>query len=173
MLFAHRPIGLLAGAFAATLTIAAPLPASAPAVVRVAANEAIDQIVTGAIAPAPATPAKGVVDFATEKQVVFDQAWGTLNRNFYDPKFHGQDWAALRTRWQPYVAGARNGAELRRIMNLMIGQLDASHSGMGAPQGSLPTDRVGNLGLRFDRARYEAGDGLVVREVVTHHATSD
>lgn len=60
MLFAHRPIGLLAGAFAASLTIAAPLPASAPAVVRVAANEAIDQIITGAIAPTPATPAKGV-----------------------------------------------------------------------------------------------------------------
>jgi Tol biopolymer transport system component/C-terminal processing protease CtpA/Prc len=107
------------------------------------------------------------VDFAAEKQVVFDQAWGTLNRNFYDAKFHGQDWGALRMRWQPYVAGARNGTELRRIMNLLIGQLDASHSGMGAPPGSLPSDRVGNLGLRFDRARYEAGDGLVVREVVT------
>ena len=123
------------------------------------------------LAPRQAKPVKIAadmdVDFATEKQVVFDQAWGTLNRNFYDPKFHGQDWAALRARWQPYVAGARNGAELRRILNLLIGQLDASHSGMGAPPGLLPTDRVGNLGLRFDRARYEAGDGLVVREVVT------
>lgn len=109
------------------------------------------------------------VDFATEKQVVFDQAWGTLNRNFYDPAFHGQDWAALRTQWQPYVAGAQTGDELRRILNQLIGRLDASHTGMGRPQsgpGALPTGRMGNLGLRFDRARYDAGDGLVVREVI-------
>lgn len=106
------------------------------------------------------------VDFALEKQVVFDQTWSTLNRNFFDPKFNGQDWTALRARFQPYVAGARTGDELRRTLNLMIGELNASHSGMGAPRGSVPTDRIGDLGLRFDREAYEAGRGLIVREVV-------
>lgn len=109
------------------------------------------------------------VDFATEKQVVFDEAWGVLNRKFYDPRFNGRDWVALRARFQPYVAGARTSDELRRIVNLMIGELNASHSGMGRPRrgpGSLPIDRVGNLGLRFDRAAYESGRGLVVRDVV-------
>jgi tricorn protease len=106
------------------------------------------------------------VDFAREKQIVFDEAWSTLNRNFFDPKFNGQDWTALRARFQPYVAGARTGDELRRVINLMIGELNASHSGMGAPRGSAPTDRIGDLGLRFDREAYEAGRGLIVREVV-------
>jgi tricorn protease len=38
----------------------------------------------------------------------------------------------------------------------MIGELNASHSGMGAPRGSAPTDRIGDLGLRFDREAYES-----------------
>ncbi len=110
------------------------------------------------------------VDFAAEKQVVFDQAWSVLNRRFYDDKFNGADWAGLRAQYQPYVAGARTPDELRRILNLMIGELDASHLGMGRPQrgpGSLPRDRVGDLGLRFDRDAQESGRGLIVREVVT------
>ncbi len=110
------------------------------------------------------------VDFAVEKTVVFNQAWGILNRQFYDAKFNGQDWPALRAKYLPYVEGARTSDELRRIVNLMIGELNASHSGINRPQrgpGSLPSDRVGDLGLRFDRAAYEAGRGLVVSEVVT------
>ncbi len=105
------------------------------------------------------------VDFDAEKQVVFDEAWGTLNRRFYDPRFHGADWAALRTRFQPYVAGARTPDELRRVINLMIGELNASHSGIGRG-GPNPRSRVGELGLRFDRDAFEAGKGLVIREVI-------
>lgn len=107
--------------------------------------------------------------FDDEKQVVFDEAWSTLNRVFYDPKFHGQDWGALRTRFEPYAQGARTPDELRRVINLMIGELNASHSGINPPTegyGSRPPPRVGELGLRFDRAAYEAGKGLVVREVI-------
>ena len=110
-----------------------------------------------------------VVRFDTEKQVVFDQAWDTLNRLFYDPKFHGQDWDALRTRFEPFAQGAQTPDELRRVINLMIGELNASHSGINRPAegfGSQPAPRVGDLGLRFEREAYEAGHGLVVREVV-------
>src|SRR6185437_11670456 len=42
------------------------------------------------------------VDFDAEKQVVFDEAWSTLDRTYYDPNFHGQNWAALRTQTEPY-----------------------------------------------------------------------
>ena len=110
-----------------------------------------------------------VVRFEVEKQVVFDEAWSTLNRVFYDPKFHGQDWSALRTRFEPFAQGARTSDELRRVISLMIGELNASHSGIGRPTdgfGAAPAARVGDLGLRFERQAYEAGRGLVVREVI-------
>ena len=107
------------------------------------------------------------VDFDVEKTVVFEQAWGVLNRGFYDPKFHGANWEQLRQRWAPYIAGTRTGDELRRNINLMIGELNASHSGIGKQADpAVPVVRAANLGLRFDREAYEAGRGLVIREVI-------
>ncbi|MEG3175975.1 S41 family peptidase [Sphingomonas sp. RB3P16] len=110
------------------------------------------------------------VDFATEKQIVFDEAWSILDRKFFDAGFNGHDWKALRAHYQPFVSGARTPDEVRRIINVMIGELNASHSGIslagGAP-GAPRSGRVGDLGLRFDRAAYDAGRGLVVREVIT------
>ena len=106
--------------------------------------------------------------FDAEKMVVFDETWNTLNRRFFDPTFHGKDWAAIRDRFRPQAQGARTGDELRRIVNLMIGELDASHSGISkaADEGETRA-HIGDLGLRFDRAAFEGGRGLVIREVVT------
>ena len=113
------------------------------------------------------------VDFDQEKEVVYEEAWTTLNRRFFDKTFNGHDWRALHDRWQPYIAGAQTPDELRRDINLLIGELNSSHSGINRPMPPPggredPTvTRVGNLGLRFDREKYEAGQGLIVREVVT------
>ena len=110
------------------------------------------------------------VDFAAEKLVVFDQTWNTLNRRFFDANFNGKNWGAIRDRFRPQAEGARNGDELRRVINLMIGELDASHSGISKAPDAAETAaraRVGDLGLRFDRTAFEAGRGLMIREVVT------
>jgi tricorn protease len=116
---------------------------------------------------ATAIAASMEVDFAREKMVVFDEAWSTLNQSFFDPNFNGQDWPALRTRYQPYVAGSRTPDEMRRVINLMIGELNASHSGINRAPGGPGSDRVGDIGLRFEREPFEAGRGLVIREIVT------
>jgi len=109
------------------------------------------------------------IDFDVEKKVVFEEAWETLNRRFYDAKFNGHDWLKLHDEWAPYIAGVRTSDELRRDINLLIGELNSSHSGinrgMGPGNGPQPV-QVGNLGLRFDREAYEAGKGLIVREVI-------
>jgi tricorn protease len=109
------------------------------------------------------------IDFDVEKKVVFEEAWETLNRRFYDAKFNGKNWLKLHDEWAPYIAGVRTSDELRRDINLLIGELNSSHSGinrgMGPGNGPQPVP-VGSLGLRFDREAYEAGKGLVVREVI-------
>lgn len=115
------------------------------------------------VKPIPVT-ATFLVDFNQDKQVAFDEAWETLNRFFYDPRFHGRDWAALYTTFEPYIEGSRTPDEMRRDINLMIGELDSSHSGINHP--SEPSVRTGRLGLRFVREDYESGKGLVVREVI-------
>ncbi len=109
------------------------------------------------------------VDFDVEKKVVFEEAWETLNRRFYDADFNGHNWLKLHDEWAPYIAGVRTPDELRRDINLLIGELNSSHSGInrgGGPESGPRPVQVGNLGLRFDREAYEAGKGLIVREVI-------
>ncbi len=118
----------------------------------------------GASAKPIAVSATFDVDFATEKNAAFEEAWHDLDRYFYDPAFHGKNWDAIRDEWAPYIAGSQTPDEMRRDINLMIGELDSSHSGIFGP--GMPAQHVGRLGLRFDRAAYESGKGLVVREVV-------
>ena len=106
------------------------------------------------------------VDFASEKLAVFHQAWSVLAENFFDPKMNGVDWKGVEARYEPYVAGAQSTEELRRIMRFMVGELNASHSGVNGPTFS-PQSNVGRLGLRFDRSAYETGGALRVSEVVS------
>ena len=104
------------------------------------------------------------IDFSSEKKLIFDQAWGYLNEYFYDPEFHGVDWASMRSKYTPAVENARTADELRRAISLMIGELNASHLGIGAP-GPVP-DVSGHIGLRFERKEFEASGRFKISEVI-------
>lgn len=105
------------------------------------------------------------VDFSREKMEVFHQAWTYLRDFFYDPKFHGVDWQSMRGQYEPLIAGARTPDEVRRLLQLMVGELNASHLGAGAPFSQTQVT-TGRLGLRFDRHEYETSGRLKVTEVI-------
>jgi Tol biopolymer transport system component/C-terminal processing protease CtpA/Prc len=104
------------------------------------------------------------VDFNREKTAIFQQAWSYLRDNFFDPKFNGVDWNAVRTQYTPLVAGAATRDEMRRLLNLMVGELNASHSGVNGPPAGAPV--TGKLGLRFDRATYEQSGRFQITDVI-------
>ena len=93
------------------------------------------------------------VDFARERDISFDEAWGWMRDFFHDPAMNGADWQAVREELAPRVAAARNPDELHRLLSLMIGELDASH--LGSRSGGRPerTDRSARAALRPGRAR--------------------
>lgn len=101
------------------------------------------------------TVAELVVDFHAEKEVVFDQAWAYMRDHFYDEGMHGADWEAVREAWSPRVAAAQNREELERLLNLMLGELNASHLGHTEPSGR--SAETGRLGVRWDPRGLEAG----------------
>jgi Tol biopolymer transport system component/C-terminal processing protease CtpA/Prc len=107
------------------------------------------------------------VDFSTEKTAAFEQAFRLLRDNFFDPSFHGVDWAAERARIEPYIDGARTPDEWRRIASLMIGELNASHMGISGAGGGGGATGVGHVGVDFDRGEYEKTGRLEVLHVVT------
>ncbi len=103
------------------------------------------------------------IDFNKEKTEIFKQAWELQNKGFYDPNFHGTNWNKIKTIYEPLAAGANTIDELRRILALMVGELNASHSGVS---GTVPQFNVGKLGLRYDAAVYEKSGILKITEVV-------
>lgn len=103
-------------------------------------------------------------DFATERAEVFRQGWSLLRDLFYDERMHGVDWAAAGERYAPYAAGAATPDELRRVMSLMIGELNASHLGIGAPPGGGSV--TGRLGVTLDAAEHARSGALKIAEIV-------
>ncbi|HEX7779539.1 MAG TPA: S41 family peptidase, partial [Vicinamibacterales bacterium] len=107
------------------------------------------------------------VDFSSEKMEVFRQAWTYMRDGFYDDKFHGADWGEVRAEFTPVVAGVRTSDELRRVLNLMFGELNASHLGASGPGGGGQSSNNGRLGVHFDRGEYEANGRLRVTAVLS------
>jgi tricorn protease len=105
------------------------------------------------------------VDFSREKMEVFRQGWSYLRDFFYDPDYHGANWEAVRAEYEPLIEGSRTPDEMRRLLQLMVGELNASHLGAGAPPGGNPPT-TGRIGLRFDRSEYETSGRLRVTEVI-------
>jgi len=108
------------------------------------------------------------VDFEREKMEVFQQAWSYQRDHFFDPKHNGVDWEAVRTAYAPRILGARTPDEMRRLLALMVGELNASHLGVsgGFGGGGGAAAGVGKLGLRFDRGEYERAGKLKITEVI-------
>ncbi len=105
------------------------------------------------------------VDFERENMEVFAQSWKYLNDNFYDPAFHGVDWSRVRAIFEPRVAGARTSDDVRRLISLMVGELNASHLGISAGGTNAPV--TGKVGLRFDATEYGDSGRLRVAEVIS------
>ena len=73
------------------------------------------------------------VDRRAEWAQMFDECWRVMKYRFYDEKMHGVDWAAVRARYEPLLAYVGENQDLYDIANEMIGELNASHVGVGGP----------------------------------------
>lgn len=109
--------------------------------------------------------AKVKVDYPSEWAQMFDDAWRTMKYRFYDPEMHGRDWDAMRARYQPLVADVGDRQELLNIINEMIGELNASHTGAAAGPGG--GGRGGNVSTGHLGLELEADDASG-RYCVTH-----
>jgi Tol biopolymer transport system component len=107
--------------------------------------------------------AEFTTDFAHERVAVFQEAWTLLRDNFFDANFNGVNWDHSRETYGVRAAAVATPDELRRVMSLMIGDLNASHLGISGP---APAPAVGRLGLEFDRAAYEASGAMKVSGIV-------
>lgn len=59
---------------------------------------------------------------------VFNEVWQTVNDNFYDPRFNGVDWKAMRQKYEPWVKQAQCIDEASVVINRMLSELNTSHT---------------------------------------------
>jgi carboxyl-terminal processing protease len=58
---------------------------------------------------------------------VFDKAWETVNKNFFDPKFNGVNWPQMKGKYRPLAEAATDKAQLVDVLQKMLNELHASH----------------------------------------------
>ena len=83
---------------------------------------------------------------------MFGDAWRTMKYRFYDPAMHGMDWDAAKAKYEPLVQDIGDRQELLNIINEMIGELNASHTGAAPPPGGRAAGGVstGHLGIELE-----------------------
>lgn len=59
---------------------------------------------------------------------VFNEVWQKVNNNFYDPKFNGVDWKAMRKKYEPLAEKTRSIKEASLVINQMLSELKVSHT---------------------------------------------
>ena len=88
------------------------------------------------------------IDRPAEWAEMFDDGWRTMKYRFYDPQMHGFNWDAARAKYRPLVDFVGDRQELLNIINEMIGELNASHTGAAPPPrgqaaGGVSTSHLG------------------------------
>ena len=63
---------------------------------------------------------------------MFYEAWAQMEENYYDEKFHGLDWKKTRDYYKQFLPYLNNRADMRTMLNDMLGELNSSHQGFNS-----------------------------------------
>lgn len=101
--------------------------------------------------------------------VAFDLAWRAMRDGFYDGNFNNRNWDGIRRKYRSVAMGAADMAQFGQVVQMMLGELNASHLGFTASGAGYRADepwseQTAHLGLRFD-ANYR-GSGWKVASVI-------
>jgi len=99
---------------------------------------------------------------------MFQEAWAQMNENYYDPKFHGNDWAQTKAYYQQFVPFANNRSDFRILLNDMLGELNSSHQGFstfGDDENIALSNQTMETGLVFDNH-----DPLRIKQILPRSA---
>jgi tricorn protease len=73
------------------------------------------------------------VDEREEWAQILDESWRVMKYRFYDENMHGRDWNAIRAKYQPLLKYVGSNEDVYELANEMIGELNASHTGVSGP----------------------------------------
>ncbi len=133
------------------------------------------------LALAPGAPAASPVAFSAqmsvnlrdEEMALFNEVWWAMDRMYYDEKFHGKDWKAIRSKFAKIVPFVYDRTDFYNLMGEMMEELDSSHLGATAPPvPPFGDDSTGLLGVEFDPTALDARGVYNVIRVLEASAAS-
>lgn len=104
-----------------------------------------------------------VRDVRAERKAAFNEFWRAYNQGFYDGNFHGRDWAKTKTRYEPLLESVAHRNEMATVLNMMVGELESSHSEVGPAPGNPGGSSSAHPGFSIDYTY--SGPGLRILEV--------
>jgi tricorn protease len=94
---------------------------------------------------------------------MFEECMRKLEYRFYDAKLHGANWAEVRDKFRPLVRHVACHEDFYHLVNLLLGELNASHLGVGGRARSLEEDTA-QLGILWDWSY--RGPGYKIGEIL-------
>lgn len=123
-------------------------------------------------------------NLADEFTQMYYETWAGMDENFYDENFHGKDWKKVKDQYEKYLPFLNNRSDLRVVLNDMLGELNASHTGFstGGPDeggaGRMVTNETGILFNAYMPYKVESivtnstisrnEDQVVAGDILTH-----
>lgn len=90
-------------------------------------------------------------DLNKVRKQVFKEVWGQFGLNFYDSNMHGIDWEKIYKKYEPYTQYCYNEDALSNIIDEMIGEVNASHTGFSPKNDERSFYyKLGYLGAELD-----------------------
>ena len=115
----------------------------------------------------PATPisfrAEYTRDITKIRAAAYQQFWRAYNDSFYDPNFHGRDWAAIGEKYRKFLPSVGHRREMATLLGFMTGELEASHAEVSPGPGGAKSASSAVPGFVVDYS-YN-GPGIKVLEV--------
>ena len=121
-----------------SLAIPAPPAAGASAPAATGGGRGGATVPTAGAATATAGAAPKRVNFTAHMQIsesderrqVFEEAWRTMKYRFYDASMHGVNWSLAKDKYESLLPNVADVEELHDVIMEMIGEMNASHTGI-------------------------------------------
>ncbi len=106
--------------------------------------------------------AKVEVDHRERRKQVFAEAWRVMKHRFYDSAMHGVNWDEVKARYESLLDHVATQDDLHDLCNMMIGELNASHTGVsgGGRRGGPGGGESGRLDARHPGFELTADGGF-------------
>lgn len=107
-------------------------------------------------------------NLSAEFDQMFEEAWAQMEQSYYDEKFHGVDWTKTAIYYRKFLPYLNNRADLRVLLNDMLGELNSSHQGFntsGEDETIVLSNRTLETGIVF-----EENKPFTVKKTVTRSA---